>query len=274
MKDLPLVTIVTPSFNQGSFLERTILSVLSQDYPNIEYIVMDGGSTDESISILEKYSDRLTYWESKKDRGQSDAINKGWRMAKGVYCSYLNSDDELAPGAVTKIVEIFLGNAQVGMVYGDYTFIDQNNSIIETGRGNQTSFKELLIHGQMPSIAQPSSFYLTSLVRQIGYIDERLHLAMDYDLLLKLAKASNIVYLPQLISLFRLHGNAKSSTLAKRHWHESIHVRMKYSKVYSLKAVLQYIRFRIFIALPDFVQHFIRKRRDSVNDKLLLNLDK
>jgi glycosyltransferase involved in cell wall biosynthesis len=106
----PLVTIVTPSFNQGQFLERTILSVLQQDYPNIEYIVMDGGSKDNSVEIIRKYEGRLKYWTSEKDKGQSDAINKGWRMGTGVYCSYLNSDDELAPGAVTAVVKVFEEN--------------------------------------------------------------------------------------------------------------------------------------------------------------------
>ena len=119
MQSTPLVSIVTPSYNQAQFLERTILSVISQDYPCIEYIVMDGGSTDGSVNILEKYSQKITFWVSEKDKGQSDAINKGWRMAKGEYCCYLNSDDMLAPSAISKIVSTFEKNPNAGVVYGD-----------------------------------------------------------------------------------------------------------------------------------------------------------
>ena len=270
----PLVSIITPSYNQGAFLEKTITSVLNQDYPNIEYIVIDGGSTDQSVEIIKKYQSRLAYWVSEKDRGQSDAINKGWKMAKGEYCSYLNSDDELSSNIVSKIVSVFRTNRSAGMVYGDYTFIDEYNQVIEIGRGSQTTFKKLLIHGQMPSIAQPSSFYLTQLVRQVGYIDEHLHLSMDYDLILKLAKISEIVYIPLQVSLFRLHGNAKSTMLAKRHWHESLKVRMKYNKFYSWKAILLYIRFQTFNLLPNFLQRFLRKGRNSVNDKLIIKSTK
>ncbi|MFM7854270.1 MAG: glycosyltransferase family 2 protein, partial [Flammeovirgaceae bacterium] len=127
MNAAPLVTIVTPSFNQGKYLERTIQSVLLQDYPNIEYIVIDGGSTDNSVEIIQKYQDKISYWVSERDKGQSDAINKGWRLAKGTYCSYLNSDDALEQGAVSKVVNSFLANPDVGVVYGDYTFVDEND---------------------------------------------------------------------------------------------------------------------------------------------------
>lgn len=266
----PLVSIVTPSYNQAQFLERTILSVLTQDYPNIEYIVMDGGSKDSSAEIIRKYSDKLRYWVSEKDNGQSDAINKGWKMATGVYCCYLNSDDELTPGAVSAVVEAFEKNPAAGIIYGDYTFVDENNKIIQEGKGHQTSFKKLLVHGQMPAIAQPSSFYRMDLVRKVGYIDSSLHLSMDYDLLLRLSKISRIIYIPRVISLFRLHGNAKSTTLAKRHWHESLRVRMKHNAVYSWKAILMYIRFRVFNLLPVSWQNVFRRNRNSMNDKLIL----
>jgi glycosyltransferase involved in cell wall biosynthesis len=274
MNDLPRVSIVTPSYNQGNFLERTILSVLNQDYPNIEYIVMDGGSTDESKSVLEKYANRLTYWESKKDRGQSDAINKGWRMATGKYCSYLNSDDELAPGAVRKVVDAFLKNPEATIVHGDYTFVDENNNVIMMGKGMATDFKTLLIDGQMPYIAQPSSFYLTAAVKEAGYIDERLHLSMDYDLLLKLAKNSVVKYIPSLISYFRLHSSAKSSTLMKKHWHETLRVKMKYNKIYMYKSLLYYLRFRLFHLMPEALQKAVRMKRGSINDIVLLKESK
>jgi hypothetical protein len=191
-------------------------------------------------------------------------------MGNGVYCCYLNSDDELVPGALSAVVKVFEENPDAGIVYGDYTFVDAGNNVIAEGKGHQTSFKKLLIHGQMPAIAQPSSFYRMDLVRKVNYIDETLHLAMDYDLLLKLSKISAIVYVPRIFSLFRLHGSAKSTTLAKRHWHESLRVRRKYNILYSWKAVMMYLRFRVFNFLPDSVQNVIRRGRNSVNDKLIL----
>src|ERR1035437_5829495 len=142
----PLVSIITPSYNQAQFLEKTILSVLSQNYPNIEYIIIDGGSTDNSADIIRKYENKISFWISEKDKGQSDAINKGWKRAKGKYCSYLNSDDELVPGAVSKIVEAFEKNQDAGVVYGDYTFIDENEKEISRERGRQTDLRKLLIN--------------------------------------------------------------------------------------------------------------------------------
>ncbi|MBX2962030.1 MAG: glycosyltransferase [Cyclobacteriaceae bacterium] len=273
MTELPLVSIVTPSYNQGHFLERTILSVLNQDYPNIEYIIMDGGSTDNSIEIIRKYENRLAYWESQKDRGQSHAINKGWHRACGMYCSYLNSDDTLAPGAVGKIVDAFLQNPNITMVYGDYTFIDEKDNVLREGKGESTNFRKLLIHGQMPAIAQPSSFYLTSEVKSAGYLDEQYHLSMDYDLLLKLAKSSEILYVPELISFFRLHRQTKSSTLMMKHWHETLGIKAKYNKLLMIKSIFLYLRFRIFHLTPYFFQRFLRKKRNSLNDLIFLKDD-
>jgi glycosyltransferase involved in cell wall biosynthesis len=270
MKDLPLVSIVTPSFNQGQFLERTIKSVLSQDYPNIEYIVIDGGSTDNSVEIIKKYQERISFWVSEKDKGQSDAINKGWRRANGVYCSYLNSDDALVPGAVSKIVRAFLDNPNVGVVYGDYTFIDETDSVLEECTGEQTDFKQLLIHGQIRYIAQPS-FYISELVRRIGFIDETFHMAMDYDLLVKLAKESKMLHIPEKISFFRLHSNTKSATLAKRHWHETLRVNNKYNKLYMINPLVRYLQFRAFHLLPEALKLYLRKKRKSVHDQIILN---
>ena len=121
----PLVTIVTPSYNQGRFIRATIESVLSQDYPHVEYIIMDGGSTDETAAVVEPYRDRLT-WISEKDRGQSHAINKGFRMAKGEIVAWLNSDDTIAPGAITHAVEAFERQPGAGAVYGEGYLMDED----------------------------------------------------------------------------------------------------------------------------------------------------
>ena len=118
MPDFPLVSIVTPSFNQARFLEATLRSVLEQDYPNIEYLVVDGASTDGSVEIIRRYADRLTWWVSEKDNGQSEAINKGMRRARGEFIGWLNSDDIYLPGAVSAAVSAFLSHPQAGLIYG------------------------------------------------------------------------------------------------------------------------------------------------------------
>ncbi|HOW91535.1 MAG TPA: glycosyltransferase family 2 protein, partial [Anaerolineaceae bacterium] len=119
MSELPLVSIVTPSFNQVDYLEETMRSVLEQDYPRVEYIVIDGGSTDGSVEIIRKYADRLAYWVSEKDRGQTDAVNKGYAVAKGSILGWLNSDDTYKPGAISAAVEFLVNHPQFGLVYGD-----------------------------------------------------------------------------------------------------------------------------------------------------------
>src|SRR5437667_5688340 len=132
---LPRISIVTPSYNQGKYLEQTIRSVLDQGYPNLEYIICDGGSTDISVEIVKKYSDRLAWWCSEKDRGQSDAINKGWRRATGDILAYLNSDDVLLPGAIERVVRAFQQTPSAGVVYGDWTCLDEHGSELGRGQG-------------------------------------------------------------------------------------------------------------------------------------------
>jgi len=266
----PLVSIVTPSFNQAEFLENTIKSVLEQDYPNIEYFVMDGGSNDGSVEIIKKYNDKITYWVSEKDKGQSDAINKGWKLSKGSILCYLNSDDFLAPGAISKVVKYFNLNRDAAIIHGDCIFIDTQNKQLGAGKGASTSYKQLLINGQYRYIFQPSSFYNSELVKKAGYIDESLHLSMDYDLLVKLSKLSYSVYIPENLSFFRLHKNTKSSTLAERHWRETLSIIFRQDRFLILKPFFRYLRFRMFNSLPVSLKMFIRKKRNSVNDWVLI----
>lgn len=153
-KNLPLVSIVTPSFNQGRFLKRTIDSVLSQNYPHIEYIVIDGGSTDDSVNILSSYTDRF-FWISEPDNGQTHAINKGIKRAKGEILAYLNSDDVLTPGAIQKVVDFFLNDPHCDMVYGQADYIDEQDNIIGTYRTDEYSFNRL---AKDCMICQPSAF--------------------------------------------------------------------------------------------------------------------
>ena len=186
MRPLPLVTVVTPSFNQASFLEETINSVLNQTYPNIEYIIMDGGSSDGSLEIIKKYASRLAHWVSEKDRGQTDAINKGFALAKGEVLAWLNSDDTLLPNAIEEAVAYLSEHPDTGMVYGDANYIDEKSKVIGKFPAAETDLPRLrrgYVH-----IPQQASFFRKSLWEQVGPLDPDFFFAMDYDLWVRLAE--------------------------------------------------------------------------------------
>lgn len=212
MLDLPLVTIVTPSYNQGRFIEETILSVLNQDYPNIEYIVMDGGSTDETCDILKKYSDRIT-WFSKKDNGQTDAINKGLRLAKGEILAYLNSDDTYLSGAITKAVMYLTSEyPKEKFVYGEGYHISAKGEIIERYPTEPFNFERLT---ETCYICQPTTFWKREVIETIGLFDEKLHYAMDYDYWIRIVKQFGAPgYLKDYIANSRFYPETK--TMSKR----------------------------------------------------------
>jgi glycosyltransferase involved in cell wall biosynthesis len=223
MKQFPLISIITPSFNQARFLRRTMESVLSQDYPNLEYIVIDGGSEDGSRAIIESYADRLAYWESISDKGQTDAINKGFAMAKGKYLAWLNSDDVYQPGAIKEAVTYLEAHPEIGMVYGDCAFIDAEDRVIGQFPAAQTD-EERLRQGFV-HVPQQASFFRMDLWRKVGPLDPSFYFAMDYDLWVRLAGEAPLVYLPgRMWAGFRLHGDAKTIAADSRCWPEMLRV--------------------------------------------------
>lgn len=219
------VSIVTPSFNQASFLERTIRSVLEQDYPYLEYIIIDGGSTDGSLEIIKKYADRLSWWVSEKDRGQTDAINKGFAHATGEALAWLNSDDTYLPGAVSRAVSFLEGHPEAGLVYGEADFIDEDDRVIGKFPARQTDYEKLLkgyVH-----IPQQAAFFRADLWKRVGPLDPSFYFAMDYDLWVRLSKISKIVYLPEVWANFRLHGGGKTEISDERCYPEMLKVYMR-----------------------------------------------
>jgi glycosyltransferase involved in cell wall biosynthesis len=190
----PLVSIVTPSFNQGKFIEETIKSVLSQDYPHLEYIVIDGGSTDNTADILNRYEDRIQ-WSSGPDRGQADAVNKGFSMAKGDILGWINSDDTYLSGAIRTAAEYFEGHPDIVMVYGDAYVIDEDGR--KTGRYRSEPFRSERLSDTC-FICQPTVFIRRNVFREIGPLDINLHTCMDYDYWIRIAKkyqSESIAYL-------------------------------------------------------------------------------
>jgi glycosyltransferase involved in cell wall biosynthesis len=221
----PRVSIVTPSYNQSSFLEETICSVLDQGYPNLEYFVIDGGSSDGSLEILKKYSSHLAGWVSEPDRGQTDAINKGFARATGQILAWLNSDDTYQPGAIAEAAAYLESHPETGMVYGDANLIDETGNIIGRFPARQTDYRRLrrgYVH-----IPQQTSFFRADLWRQVGPLDPSFYFAMDYDLWVRLSRVTQLDYSPRVWGNFRLHGNAKSVASDDRCWPEMLRVHQR-----------------------------------------------
>jgi len=221
MCDLPKISIVTPSYNQAQFLERTIISVLNQNYPNLEYIIIDGGSTDESSRIIRSYEEHLTYWVSEPDAGQSDALNKGFARATGKILAWLNSDDLYLPKALFKAAHTFVKNPNAAVVYGDYILIDAND--VCTALRRQPSFDYQIFLHAYGIVPQPASFFNSEAFFNVGGIDSGFDYVMDYDLLLRLAQYGKIVHIREYLAAFRFHSTSK--TVAEKHRFSAEHRR-------------------------------------------------
>ncbi len=207
MSNLPRVTIITPSYNQADFLEETIQSVLSQEYPDLEYMIVDGGSKDGSVDIIRRYADRLAWWVSEKDRGQADAVNKGFARATGEIVGWVNSDDYFLPGAIHAAVAEMQAHPECGMVFGDVLSINKEGTPINIMRYGDWGLDDLM---QFYMIGQPSVFMRRSVLEQAGYLDLEFDLLLDHHLWLKMAQIAPMRYTGQRWSAARYHAAAKN----------------------------------------------------------------
>jgi len=208
MPDAPLVSVVTPSFNQGGFIAQTIASVLDQDYPHIEYLIVDGGSTDATRDVLRRFGGRLR-WISEPDRGQTDAINKGWRQVRGQIVAWLNADDLYLPHAVAQVVAFFQAHPEVDAVYGDCDYIDAHGQFIQRYSTRPYDYLEL-VRTAIDFIPQPTTFLRRRVLEAVGPLDDTLHHVLDFEYWLRLGLRHTVAYLPVRLAAFRLHSTAKS----------------------------------------------------------------
>jgi glycosyltransferase involved in cell wall biosynthesis len=209
----PKISIVTPSYNQAEFLERTILSVLNQNYPNLGYIIIDGGSTDGSVEIIKKYEKYLVYWVSEKDKGQSDAINKGFLKATGDIVGWQNSDDIYLPGAFEKVVQVFSKFPNITIVFGSSLMIDVHDNKI--GENRFTPFSVMNhFYGGTSSINNQGCFWRSGMFSRIGMLDTQFHFSMDSEFFLRAGvKGEKFKYVHSFLACSRIHKDSKSSTI-------------------------------------------------------------
>jgi len=231
------VSIVTPSYNQAPFIERTLLSVLGQDHPDLEYIVMDGGSTDGTVDILAKYAGRIV-WESAKDRGQSDAINKGLRIATGEIVAYLNADDTYEPRAISRVVEFFREHPDTQWLYGRCRIVDETDreirkpiTVYKNLASRRYSYRKLLTENFVP---QPATFWRKALLAEVGYFEEDEYWCMDYDYWLRIGRQYGAGVIRAYLARFRHYPRSKSGSAFVRQLDDQQRLARRYGGPYPL----------------------------------------
>jgi glycosyltransferase involved in cell wall biosynthesis len=237
----PRITIVTPSYNQGCYLEQTILSVLNQNYPNLEFIIMDGGSSDNSINIIRKYEKYLAHWQSYRDSGQAAAIADGFRLGTGQVLAYLNSDDIYLPGTLKKVGTFFNEHTSAQFIYGDCLLIDASSTVIR--RTYPIEFDRDIFLYESQIIPQQSAFWRKEIYLKVGEIKRALSFCMDYDLFMEFMLAGiTFVRIKDVFAAFRLHGDSKSCRM------RSVHDR-EYHEILA-KVIGRPIRSRDYMKIP------------------------
>ncbi len=263
----PLISIVTPSYNQGQFIEETIRSVIEQDYPNIEHIVMDGGSTDETVDVLRRYDGRIC-WVSEPDEGQADAINKGLRIASGEILAYLNSDDAYLPGAFAVVAKQFVAHPDAGLIFGDCQAVTEAGEVYGLIKGHPFDVRRMIMRGEF--VPQQAAFWSRQTMDAVGEFDTNLHFCMDHDYFIRIGQRFPGVYVAQPLANFRFHGSSKTMSLQDNHWRESMLVSQRYGMT-RLTAWywIRVLRHRSLRLLPEAVERYVRYALNRPQDPVV-----
>ena len=259
----PLVSVITPSWNSVHYIEQTILSVINQTYRNVEYIIIDGGSSDGTLDIIRKYESYIDFWVSETDDGMYQAINKGMQRASGEIVAYLNSDDLYYPDTLEKVVNYFANNLSAELVYGNLDFVDEEGKKLFTQKYPKFRLN-FFIRANCSMIGQPAAFWRSSLLKKTGMFDESLKMASDFDFFIRAGMIGRLVYTPDILAAFRTHKLSLTSTQTRRGQDEVRLIHEKYlanrssilavivKKLYSIYfKVINYnaIRVKLVIAL-------------------------
>ncbi len=237
----PRVSIVTPSFNQGAFIEETIRSVLLQDYPNLEYLIVDGGSTDSTLEVIKTYEPWIDYWVSERDRGQTHAINKGFARATGDIVAWLNSDDTYEPHAIRTVVRHMVATGGV-VTYGNCNLIDETGARSGVVVPPPVNFESLLKFWSVDCSTppQPAIFFRRNVLDEVGLLDETLRYVMDYDLWLRIARRYSFSYVGAVLGNCRMHSECKTVSEGSRFMPERYRVSLGYGRSHGLRYRVPY----------------------------------
>jgi glycosyltransferase involved in cell wall biosynthesis len=267
MENCPKITVITPNLNHGHFLEKTILSVLNQNYPNLEYIITDGGSTDGSLEIIKKYEDKLAWWVSKKDGGQTHAINEGLRRATGTWVGWQNSGDIYLKNTLNDLSLEIKKNHDAGLITGDVNLIDDQGRIIRDIRYVKATYKSILAEGMI--VTNQSAFWLRDIHNKIGFLDERYQYSFDLEWFIRLLKHTKAKHINKIWGALRIHQDSKSSLFDERFKQEKELIFRGIELSYLEKILFKFRRFFLMIqaghwryalrGVVNFLTTFVRK---------------
>ncbi|MBO3457605.1 glycosyltransferase [Aetokthonos hydrillicola Thurmond2011] len=261
----PSISVVIPSFNQGQYIEETLLSVIGQQYPNLEILVIDGGSTDNTVEILEQYSSHISYWHSKPDKGQADAINQGMSLSSGDVVCWLNSDDMYLPGTLLDVGKRFIGRTNKShLIYGAAVTIDESGKTLDSTAQTGAPFEQFRLT-YLDFIVQPSSFWTRTLWEQTGNLNIKYNYILDWDWFIRASKLIEFEYIQKFYSIYRFHPLHKTSNGGAKRREEILEVVNKYSSKYWQILYSEVNRkYQIIKKQNDLMQRFRIPRRHSI----------